>query len=76
MIFEDLLSSVFNMLSSSSVINVDEAESFYGSISTLISYIDYLDPIIPVSQLLWCTGIIIGWTIICFVIRLVIEFAT
>ncbi len=75
MIFEDIMSNVFDMFTSGSV-DFSHTDSYIGALATLLTYIDYFDPIVNVSMLLTCCGVILGWTILCVVIRLVIEFFT
>lgn len=75
MIFEDILENVFSMFTSGSV-DLSQVDSYVGALGILLNYIDYFDSIIPVSLLIGCSLFILGWTIICVVIRLAIEFFT
>ena len=68
MIVEDILSTIFSFLSSDSV----DISSYIDAVGTIIEYIDYLDPIVPVGLLISCGLIILWWTVICCVVRLVI----
>lgn len=71
MLTEDLLFQIFDLFSSESI-DSEQITSLFGAIRTIVTYIDYLDPIVPVGLLISCAGLILGWTVICCVVRLIL----
>ena len=74
MIIESLISSIFDLFANGS--DLVDIENGVDAIFTVMSYIGYLDPIVPVGLLISCAIGILVYTVIACLIRLCVALAT
>ena len=67
MILETLLDSVLSNFDTGGSLS-----SYVSGFFEIISYIGYLDDIVPVSTLISCSLFLLGWTLICCVVKAVL----
>lgn len=75
MIIESILIQLFGLLSLDTLFsdNSSSLSEYIGAFSDILTYFDYLDPIIPVRTCLTCAGVILLWTITCCIFKFLVE---
>ncbi len=75
MIVESILIQLFGLLSLDSLFseNSSSLSEYIGAFNDILTYFDYLDPIIPVRTCLTCAGVILLWTITCCIFKFLVE---
>ena len=75
MIFETLLLQLFEFLSIDALFsdNNGSISDYISAFNEILTYLDYLDPIIPIPLLLTCAGLILLWTVTCFIFKFLVE---
>ena len=75
MIVESILIQLFGLLSLDTLFsdNSSSLSEYIGAFNDILTYFDYLDPIIPVRTCLTCAGVILLWTITCCIFKFLVE---
>ena len=75
MILETILIQLFGLLSLDTLFsdNSSSLSDYIGAFNDILTYFDYLDPIIPVRTCLTCAGVILLWTITCCIFKFLLE---
>ena len=74
MMIEELISSIFDLFTNAA--SLVDIENGFDAVCSILLYIEYLDPIIPVGLLIGCAIGILLYTVVACLIRLCIAIGT